>query len=217
MATVATPRSLKLELPCLPPVEYSANQSRGAAWQRQWRIAHDARRGAVDEIVALVREQGWQGPPMDLAEIRVTFYLPDRRKRDGLGLLERLKPWIDGLVTSGIIQDDDLNTIGFLSHAWEYRPRQPGTVIMVSEVAPIPAPASPGDGNDTEVGFIGVYHAGSKLGESKGGRPRLNISMESIVRALRHEGNNAAAAWALGCSATYIAKRLKEANDEGGT
>jgi len=43
-----------------------------------------------------------------------------------------------------------------------------------------------------------------------GGRPRLEIPMRRIVEALRHEGNKAAAARALGCSAAYIRKRLKE-------
>lgn len=125
-------RVLRLDLPCLPPAEYGANRSRGAAWERQYRVAH-GKRGAGDQIVALVLEQGWQGPPMGRAEVRLTFYLPDRRRRDGLGLLERLKPWVDGLVEAQVIKDDDLGTIGFPVPHWEYRPRSPGTVIEVVE------------------------------------------------------------------------------------
>ena len=126
-------RTLRLELPSLPPAEYSSNRARGAAWQRQYRVSHDAKEGAVNEIMWTVREQGWQGPPMQKAEVRLMFYLPDRRRRDGLGLLERVKPWIDGLVVSGVIKDDDLSTIGFPTACREYRKGQPGTVIKVQE------------------------------------------------------------------------------------
>ena len=127
-------RTLHLELPCLPPAEYSANRSRGAPWQRQYRVSR-GKRGAVDEIVALIREQGWQGPAMKKAEVSVTFYLPDRRRRDPLGLWERMKPWIDGLVEgeTPVLKDDDLRTIGFPSATWEYRKGRPGTLIEIIE------------------------------------------------------------------------------------
>ena len=127
-------RTLRLELPSLPPVEYSANRSRGVAWQRQYRVSH-GNRGAVDEIVALVREQGWQGPPMQRAEVAVTFYLPNRRRLDGLALWERMKVWIDGLVQgeNPVLKDADLTTIGFPTATWEYRKGRPGTLIEVRE------------------------------------------------------------------------------------
>ena len=127
-------RSVRLELPSLPPVEYSANRSRGAPWQRQYRVSH-GKRGAVEEIVALIREQGWQGPAMKKAEVSVTFYLPDRRRRDPLGLWERMKPWMDGVVESKVLKDDDLATIGFPTATWEYRKGRPGTVMVVKEIA----------------------------------------------------------------------------------
>lgn len=86
-------------------------------------------------MVALVKEQGWQGPPMERAEISLIFYLPDRQRRDGLMLLERMKFWIDGLVESHppVIKDDDLLTIGFPAATAIYRKGQPGTVIEVRE------------------------------------------------------------------------------------
>ena len=70
-------RSLRIEMPYLPPAEYGANRSRGAAWQRQYRVSH-GKRGAVEEIMALVLEQGWEWPPMERATVRLTFYLPSR-------------------------------------------------------------------------------------------------------------------------------------------
>lgn len=130
------PRILRLTLPYLPPAEYGANRARGAAWQRQFRVSH-GKGGAVDTIIALVNETGWHGPPMQKAVLRITFYLPDKRRRDGMMLLERCKPWFDGLVYrggAGVIKDDDLGTIGFPVPAWEYRKGQPGTTIEIQEV-----------------------------------------------------------------------------------
>ena len=125
-------RTLHLELPCLPPAEYSANRSRGAGWERLYRISR-GRRGAVEEIIALVKEQSWQGPPMEKARVSVHFQLPDRRRRDPGALQERVKPWFDGLVEAQVIVDDDLRTIGWPSYTHEVVPRQPKTTITVED------------------------------------------------------------------------------------
>jgi len=130
-------RVLRLTLPCLPPAEYAANRARGAAWQRQYRVSH-GKRGAVDEIISLAKEQGWQGPPMQQATIKIMFYLPDCRRRDGFGLLERVKPWLDGLCqgdpTQRVLLDDDLLVIGFPIVDWCWDPGHPHTVIEITEV-----------------------------------------------------------------------------------
>jgi hypothetical protein len=44
----------------LPPAEHGATRARGAVWQRQHRVNH-GKRGAVDEIAALVLEKCWHG------------------------------------------------------------------------------------------------------------------------------------------------------------
>ena len=127
-------RVLRLELPTVPPAEYSANRARGAAWERQYRVSH-GKQGAVDEIISLVKEQGWQGPPMQRATIKIMFHLPDRLRRDGFGLLERMKPWLDGLVQGEmpVLRDDDLTTIGFPTADWCWDPGHAQTVIEVTE------------------------------------------------------------------------------------
>lgn len=123
-------RSLRVELPYLPPPEFSANRSRGAAWQRQWRVSR-GRRGAIEEIILLVKEQGWQGPPMERARVSVHFQLPDRRRRDPGALQERMKPWFDGLVEAEVLADDNLDVIGWPIYSHDVVPRQPRTVITV--------------------------------------------------------------------------------------
>ena len=130
--SVSDARVLRIELPYLPPAEYSANRSRGVAWQRNYRVSR-GKRGAVEEIVVLVKEQRWEGPPMQKARVRFKFFLPDHRRRDGMGLLERAKPWIDGLVDAGVIADDSLGVIAFPVVVWAYRKGQPGTVVEVEE------------------------------------------------------------------------------------
>ena len=128
-------RTFCLELPSLPPAEYGANRARGAAWGRQYRISH-GKRGAADEIIAAARAQGWQGEPFLHATVFVTFFLPDRRKRDAGMLQERIKPWLDALTPKGVgvIADDDLATIGWPIYGHLYSPRQPKTVIRIDEV-----------------------------------------------------------------------------------
>jgi len=129
-------RSLRLEIPSLPPAEYSANKARGAAWGRQYRVSH-GKRGAADEIIAAVNLQTWEGPPMERARIVITFHLPDRRKRDAGMLQERMKPWFDALTPkgAGVIQDDDLATIGFPTYMPPvYSPRCPKTIMEIQEI-----------------------------------------------------------------------------------
>ena len=121
---------LTITLNQLPPAEYGANKSRGAAWGRQFRVSH-GKRGAAEQIKALVLEQGWQEEPLEKAVLLVTFHLPDRRKRDHGALVERFRPWLDGLVAAGVLTDDNLEVIGWPQYSHCYSPRKPMTIIEV--------------------------------------------------------------------------------------
>lgn len=136
---------LRLLIPSLPPVEYASNQSRGAAWGRQYRVSH-GKRGAAELIMALVKEQEWQGEPLEKAVVTVTFGLPDRRKRDHGGLIERFKPWLDALTRNpdpktkvwrgaGVLWDDDLLCIGWPVYGDFLSPKNPQTIIEIYEVS----------------------------------------------------------------------------------
>ena len=120
---------LAITLPCLPPKEYSANNSRGRHWSEKQKITQ----AAHDEIIAAVRAQGWHGEPLTKAVVKITFGLPDHRKRDSGGLIERCKPWLDGLVDAGVIADDDLETIGWPEYSHFYSLRNPITKIEVKD------------------------------------------------------------------------------------
>jgi len=129
-----------ITLPSLPPAEYSANYARG----RHWAVKQKITTAAHDEIIAALLEQGWRsdGEPLAKAMVTVTFYLPDRRKRDHGGLVERFKPWLDALTRNpdprtgvwrgaGVLWDDDLETIGWPVYGHCYSPRKPLTVVEV--------------------------------------------------------------------------------------
>ena len=129
---------LRLTLPCLPPVEYSANNSRGQHWAQKQKITQSAH----DEIFIAVREQGWHGEPLTKAVVKVTFGLPDRRKRDHGSLVERFKPWLDALTRNpdpktkvwrgvGVLWDDDLECIGWPVYTHVFSPRSPFTQITI--------------------------------------------------------------------------------------
>ncbi len=137
-------RALTISLPTLPPVEYSANKSRGRSWKAQYGASY-GKRGARDQIMALVLEQGWKGQPLTTARVLVHFYLPDLRTRDHGMLVERCKPWLDALTVgfktkegwiagAGVILDDKLKCIGFPVYTYEYRSRQAGTIITVEAI-----------------------------------------------------------------------------------
>ncbi len=130
--------ALTIRLPCLPPAEYSANNDRGRSfWHKQKVTA-----SAYDEIVIAVREQGWHGEPLMVATVKVTFGLPDRRKRDSGGLTERFKPWLDALTRNpdsktkvwrgvGVLWDDELEVIGWPEYSHVYSPKEPFTEIQI--------------------------------------------------------------------------------------
>lgn len=126
---------LRLEIPLLPPAEYSANNSRGRAYFQQHRASHGdtkGRGGALELFKALLNEAGWRGPVMERAHIRITFHLPDRIRRDPGGLQERMKPWFDALVYFQVIKDDDLRHIGFPEYLDPVdSPKEPKTIIEV--------------------------------------------------------------------------------------
>lgn len=50
-------------------------------------------------------------PPLGKSAVLVTWFPPDRRRRDTNSLVTATKAWIDGLVDAGIWPDDDPNHV----------------------------------------------------------------------------------------------------------
>ena len=132
---------LRIELSALPPAEYAVNRSGGRS---HW-FKKEARDAALNDVGVALNLAGWdRSPPLETAHLTITFYLPTKIKRDHGSLVERMKPILDALTVPtykksgeihkngyGVLLDDDLDCIGFPDYRYEYRPRQPGTVITI--------------------------------------------------------------------------------------
>lgn len=103
-----------------------------------WRPKADAVRAAREfaKVRALeaVRGNGEvrplpQPPRWRTANAQVTFYAPDRRRRDRDGVLTSLKAAFDGIADAGVIVDDS----GFIHHPvlMEYDPNNPRVEIRI--------------------------------------------------------------------------------------
>jgi len=93
---------LSISLPYLPPREFSPNS------RVHWRVRHKVGLRVQDDVMALVREQGWDQPPLEKSTISITWIFPDNRRRDIDNLLASTKPILDALTKdkSGVIVDD---------------------------------------------------------------------------------------------------------------
>lgn len=79
-----------------------ANDQRRWHWSRVSR----AKTAAQFAVWAAVRARP-RVPPLDRVRLHVTWYVPDRRRRDPDGLGPFLKSAADALVEAGVIVDDD--------------------------------------------------------------------------------------------------------------
>ena len=70
--------AVRLVLPYLPPPEFSRNS------RCHWSTLHRVQDSVADDVMALLLESGWRpGRPWKAARVTLTFFLPDKRVRDG--------------------------------------------------------------------------------------------------------------------------------------
>ncbi len=91
---------------------------------------------AKDEVATVVqwlaKRQGI--PRIDRATIHVTWYAPDRRRRDNDSLATFLKATKDALVTAGVFQDDSSEYVLADSMAVRFDKDNPRIEIVITEV-----------------------------------------------------------------------------------
>lgn len=104
--TRSTSKQLVIFIPGVP-----SNANRRGQWARH--RANSERQkfrrlaaGIAETAMIAVR---WQ--PLEMTRITARQVSPVRRRRDPLGLAERCKGIVDGLVDAGVIPDDDENHI----------------------------------------------------------------------------------------------------------
>lgn len=126
---------MRIEVSQLPPSEYSPNW-RGH-WTERYRAGRvyqaavfysgvDTRNRALMEGVLF---------PFTKAKIKLTFVFPEWRLRDSDNLIARFKPGLDGIVSAGLVVDDDAEHLKILDPDIVVDPkRAPLTIIELEEV-----------------------------------------------------------------------------------
>ena len=99
---------VRIEVPFLPPVEYSPNwRGHWAAKNKAGKVYHDA----VFYCCVDARNRGYREGlsfPFVKAKLNLTVVFAELRLRDQDNLLARFKPGLDAVVDSALILDDDV-------------------------------------------------------------------------------------------------------------
>jgi hypothetical protein len=118
---------IKVTFPELPYVELRANFHRTNFWFTRMEITKIAR----EEAFLLGKQQVHLTKPIDRCEIEEVFTVPARRRMDVENLMGACKPWVDGLVDSGIIVDDGWEHVRKLSGQVIYKKGVEQTEIII--------------------------------------------------------------------------------------
>lgn len=111
----------------VPGVPMNAND-RG-----RWAIINDRKHFREEWGKAgLIKKRQW-GPPAEVARVTAAHVFSVNRIRDPLGLAERLKAPIDGLVDAGILAGDDEDHIEVVLSR-SIKGTNPGIVIRVERI-----------------------------------------------------------------------------------
>jgi len=96
---------MRIEVPFLPPVEYSPNSR--CSWaerHKAGKVYHDA----VYYCCVDARNREYRRDfPLAKAKLNLTVVFDELRQRDLDNLLARFKPGLDAVVDSGLVLDDD--------------------------------------------------------------------------------------------------------------
>ena len=85
-----------------PDAALMPNKSLG----KHWAATRPARNKAKSDAFYLTKQAGWQGRDVSGC-LKITFYCPDRRKRDLDNLVHAMKPALDGVAQAIGIDDSN--------------------------------------------------------------------------------------------------------------
>ena len=127
--------SIRIEVPFLPPEEYSPN------WREHWAEKYKAGKvyhNAVFYCCVDARNRGYLKGlsfPLVKAKLNLTVVFPELRLRDADNLIARFKPGLDAVVDSGLILADDVEHLELGDVEVVVDPeRAPLTIIELEEV-----------------------------------------------------------------------------------
>lgn len=78
-------------------------------WGKKQRLTREARQRAciaTKDAIGSHKVFRGQAPWWERAEVRITFYFPDKRRRDADGLLSWCKAYLDGIADAGVVTND---------------------------------------------------------------------------------------------------------------
>jgi len=112
--------ALKLEIPGLPPCNTASNN--------HWRVrARQNRKWRHDTILA-AKAAGLPSEPLWKATVTCTRH--SSREPDFENLAHSFKPVLDGLVTGGVLVDDNQQVIGQPDYRWERAAPRSGRITV---------------------------------------------------------------------------------------
>ena len=126
---------VRIEVPFLPPVEYSPNSR--CSWAEKYKageVYHDA----VYYCCVSARNRGYREGlsfPLVKAGLNLTVVFAELRLRDADNLLACFKPGLDAVVDSGLVLDDDVEHLEIGEVKVVVDPeRAPLTIIELEEI-----------------------------------------------------------------------------------
>jgi len=102
---------MRIEVPQLPPVEYSGNSR--AHWAKQYQAGR-VYQAAVFYCCVDARNRALMEGTNYLfikPRLNLTFIFPSARRRDEDNLRARFKPGLDAIVDAGLLLDDDVEHV----------------------------------------------------------------------------------------------------------
>ena len=126
-------RSLRIEVPMLPPFSVSPNAR--VSWTAEWQ-GKKTYGAAVFYCAIDARNRSDDFTPYEVARIDIELIFPMERTRDADNAVASLKSGLDGIVRAGIIKGDDHKHLhwGHVNITVD-RERAPMTVITLTEEA----------------------------------------------------------------------------------
>jgi len=125
------PKQLIINIPQLPPAEYSPNAR--VHWAQRYKVGKAYKKAVYYEAVDARNKADWKA--LEYAELELEFIVAEERIRDADNWIARQKPGTDALVDAGIILYDDLRHLTCKGIKFTVdKERAPMSVITVKEV-----------------------------------------------------------------------------------
>jgi len=125
--------SLVIQLGYIPPTEVRGNYS------GHWRGSHNKRvemRVSGSDHGLIQREACSRSVAQAFKKVRITFEFHHNRKIDLDNLAIGMKPFVDGLILSRLIEDDDPDHVIYGEHSFTKCKRgESRTIVLIQELA----------------------------------------------------------------------------------